>query len=293
MQATIIYSTARPTPRLDWIIDGLARQAMPGDEIELIVVDALGRPATAIGYRRIAPIVRLVETLPKPCAWQGAQRITSRDWWAVSSARNTGAILASTPYLIFVDDRCRLGPRWMAAARLASQEHESVVSGSYQKHEDGKVTIDHRCLTRPSGLTDCGGSWLFGCVIAMPLAWFLEVGGFEEGCDGLSMEDSILGLMLANRGRRIDFRPELLVLQERSVGTGHGCVRTDKGISPNDKSHAAIARFGARTHTEYTPDLVKLRARIAAGGRFPDVDRQIEHRDWYDGQLLQDMVPPP
>ncbi len=38
---------------------------------------------------------------------------------------------------------------------------------------------------------------------------------------------------------------------------------------------------------------MKLRTRVATGGGFPDVDQSIEHRDWYDGQLLADMVPPP
>lgn len=290
MRATIVYTTARVQPRLDWLLDGLERDGRASDRLELVVVDARGRSAQEIGYRPVAPVARIVETAPKPCVWQGPQRVTSRDWWALSNARNTGAVLATTDYLVFLDDRCHIGPRWLAEVRAAEAVRVSVVAGSYEKHEDLKVTHDHRRTQRPRGLEDCGGSWLFSCNFALPLEWFLGVNGFEEGCDGLSGEDSVLGLMLANRGHRIDFRPQMMVIQERSTSTQHYFARTDKGVSPNDKSHAAIARFGGRTRTELTPDLRALRARVAAGGGFPDVDRSVEHRDWYDGQPIREMT---
>ena len=291
MRVTIAYSTARPEPRLDWLIDGIEQQAVPGDRIEMIIVDALGRPAPSIGFRPIPPIARVVETRPKPCVWQGAQRVTSRDWWAASNARNTSIALcdARSDYLVFVDDRCRIGPRWMAEIRAGERSRASAIVGSYDKHEDGRVSSDHRRRTHPRGIDGCPGGWLFGGTIALPLEWCLEVNGFEEGCDGLSGEDYIFGLMLTNAGRRIDFRPDLLVRQERSAGTGHGLARTDKGTSPRDKSHAALARFGARSRTEMTPDLRAIRARLAAGLGMPDVDRDADHRDWYDGQPIREM----
>ena len=65
-------------------------------------------------------------------------------------------------------------------------------------------------------------------------------------------------------------------------------------VSPNDKSHAALARFGARKRTEFTPDLRELRTRWhtlnlgAAAWPMPDP----EMRDWFDGQRVVEMRPP-
>lgn len=296
MSFAIVYVTGRSDPRLDWLIDGLEAQATEQDEIELIVVDSRGRGAAKIGFRPIAPICNLIETRPKPCVWQGDQRVTDVDWWALSNARNTGIVLCEPDYVVFLDDRCRIGEQWVRAVRRGAQERTSVLAGAYDKREPGiggvgtRVTLDHRLLAKPEGLVNCGGGWLFGCAMALPLEWCLEVNGFEEGCDSLSGEDYIFGLMLANAGRRVDFVPDLRVHQDRMPGDGHGMRRTDKGVSPRDKSHAALERFGRRCRTEMTPDLRRMRADIESGGTFPDVDRSADHRDWFDDQPIQDLT---
>ncbi len=292
MRASLVFMTGRRDPRLDWTLRSLSAQAQPGDDFELIVVDGLGRNPVDIGLISCLSVTSVIATRPKPCVWQGPQRVTSRDWWATANARNTAIALASRDYLVFCDDRCWLGPEWLAQVRRGERERGSVLVGSYEKLEDDKVTMDHRRQRYPAGLVSCGGGWLFGCTFALPLEWLLEVNGLEEGCDGLTGEDYILGLMLGNRGQRIDFEPRMFVRQERSMGTEHGYAMTDKGTAPKDKSHAALDRFGKRDRTEMTPDLRELRRRIAAGEGFPDVDQDVDHRDWFDGQMIRDMTPP-
>jgi hypothetical protein len=55
--------------------------------------------------------------------------------------------------------------------------------------------------------------------------------------------------MLENNGRRIDFMPSMFVTLERSAPHANTFFRADKGISPNDKSHAAMDRFRPRKTT--------------------------------------------
>lgn len=285
VKITLVYMTGRADPRLDWTMECLNDQLLHRrDEVELIVVDAHGRDAESIGYRPVPGVV-LVETRPKSNIWQGPNRVTGSDWWATANARNTAICLATNDYIVFMDDRTRLGPRWAEMVAVGYRERRSVLAGSYEKHEDGKVTHDHRRGLNPHGKVNCGGGWLYGCCFAMPLEWALEVNGLEEGCDGLTGEDYIFGLMLENAGYRIDFEPGLYMIQDRSGGTEHGFKMTDKGVSPKDKSHAALDRFGKKKRTEFTPDLREIRR----AGVFPMVDPQYEYRDWYDGQLIREL----
>ena len=287
MRLTVVYITGRKEPGLDWAVDALNRQLREGDKIHLIVVDTYARTLAQFGVdtRKFRSAIVVP---PKPNVWQGPHRVTSVDWWANSNARNTGIVLCKTDYIAFLDDRCRLGPRWLSTVRDAEKKRSSVVVGAYEKHEDGKVTVDHRFQQCPGGKRDCGGGWLYGCTFALPLAWCLETNGFEEGCDGLSGEDYIFGFMLANNGHRIDFVPNLFVSLERSHAHGNTYIRADKGKSPADKSHAALDRFKQRKRTEFTPDLTELRGQISRGMPWPIPDPRGDHRDWYDGELIRD-----
>jgi hypothetical protein len=214
----------------------------------------------------------------------------------MSNARNTAFALVpdGVDYIAFMDDRAVLGPHWMDAIRRNYAKRESVIAGTYCKSEgdgSGAMVRDHRAERKPAGLVDCGGGWLYGCTFALPIEWALEVNGFEEGCDGLSGEDYIFGLMLGNRGRRIDFSVDLAVSQDRTDGSRQQVYRrSDKGTSPNDKSHAALHRFGKRRRTEFTPDLRALRELLKSGNGFPPVGSPEQYTDWYDGQLLSEMI---
>lgn len=295
MQLTIAFITGRADPHLDWLLESLAPQVAKDDEICVLVIDSLSRTAEELGvlphYGQWEPSVHV--SRPKPTPWQGSHRITASDWWAKSSAMNTALVLCETDYVAFVDDCCRVGPKWLETVRGAELSRQSVIAGTYDKIEYGGVSSDHRRTLSPQGKLDCGGGWLYGCTFALPLEWGLEANGAEEGCDGMGTEDYIFGYMIENNGHRIDFAPDMAVVQERVEISAPGVpsirlLRTDKGSSPNDKSHAALARFRVRKRTEFTPDLRALRQAHRSGKLvWPVPDPNM--RDWYDQELVRAM----
>jgi hypothetical protein len=291
MKITIAYITAREEPHLEWLCDGLKQQARSGDKIELIVVDALGRPAKAIGFRSFKAITKLVETRPKPTIWQGPHRITSHDFFANANARNTAIVLCSMNYICFLDDRCRLDPGWLEAVRRGEKTRDSVLCGSYTKHWNGGVSVDHRRDSDPQGKKKCLSEWSYGCNLALPLKWALKVNGFEEGCDPVGVEDCVFGQMLSNAGYRLDFVPAMSVQQDRNDPLGYlhpvHFPRQDKGQPPNNKRQAQLERFYKRDRAEFTPDLAALRKKISRGEAFPTPDPSFDYRDWYDGSLIR------
>jgi hypothetical protein len=296
MKLTVASITARKSPRYEWLVAGLAAQVQPSDEIELVIVDFYGR-----GYDELVTVERsMVPWLknarvaaPKPTIYQGQHRVTSRDLCAMSNARNTAICLAQYDYIAFLDDGCLLGPDWLATVREGESARASVLVGPYDMHEEGgRISIDSRSQICHQDKIDCGGGWLYTGNVSMPLEWVLEVNGFEEGCDSMGYEDCLMGIMLANRGRRVDFVKSMQIQQDRRriIEAGrHPFPRIYKGESPNDKSHAMWGRFGGRTRTEFTPDLTQLRVTLQNGGSFPIPDPSADYRDWYDGAPLRDL----
>jgi len=313
MRLTIAMITARAEPHVDWLVHDLTAQQRAGDRIRLLVVDALGRSILDLAGDALHTQSGIAEgraVLPKPNVWQGKHRIAPRDFFANANARNTALCYCQDDYIAFLDDRVHIGPTWLETVRTACRDRTSVICGPYDKIEDGPIdtnnvsrhvtpgtrrSLDSRAEIKPGGMSDAPGGWLFGGNFAGPLEWFLDVNGNEEGCDPTGQEDCILGLMLGNRGKRIAFLPRMAALQDRT-GDVHvpAFPRLDKGKSPHDRSHATITRFGTRSHTEFTPDLRAIRARVLAEDPdpWPIPDRDGDHRDWYDTMLIRETPCP-
>jgi len=298
---TVAFVTGRKDPKFEWFFDSLANQ-LDGEKPNVIIVDFLADKRNKEAFETHGLNVKWVE--PKPTIWQGKHKVTKEDWWAMSNARNTAFCLCETEWIAFLDDRCVLLPSWLEAVKKAMRENYIVV-GSYEKRSkmvvengfikgfDKLIGKDPRLAQSPTLKKNAPHSWFFGCTFAIPLETALKIGGFEEACDSLSMEDSIMGLNLRNSGFEIVFDPSMRMIEDRTDGetaSGHGIdgvmKRSDFGKSPKDKSHAALERFGKRKTTEFTPNLTEIREKVLKGEPFPEpVNPRV---DWYDGGKIPD-----
>jgi hypothetical protein len=309
MALTIAYVTARKECQVSWFFDSLAKQLRPEHEIEILVVDRycetdedrcdemMGHAAGALMSRLDIP-VQMVP--PKPNVWNGKYRLTSQDWFAAASHRNTAICLCKTPHIAFVDDLSVLMPGWLDAAFTAVAGNY-VGCGAYRKVrnlvvKDGAVvsyeqgTDDDRLSLVTQDVSPCTGGWLYGCSLVAPLEDLLEVGGFPEYCDGLGSEDYCLGIALSNAGKHLKYDRRLMTLESEELHFVEPAMkRTDKGVSPNDKSHAALRiAQGSRYFPNYYEGGIRaLRDHVLGGGEFPTA--QVPDRDWFDGQLIAEM----
>lgn len=286
---SIIYTTSREEPEFDWFMESLRSQwDFQNDHCPCIIVVDFHKEKREKKYGDI-------HTLPKPTQWQGRHRLTSEDFWAVSSGRNTGICLAKSDYVVFVDDRCVLGPEWVKAVKEA-MAGGYMVCGSYEKRvnmegDNGKILsmgqmvsldnrLEHSMRIGLPEVSDCAGNWVYGCGIAMPLDWVLQVGGFEEAMDGAGFEDCIYGLMCQNNGFSIKYDRRMHLIEDRTPGfTGKPMRREDRGLSPNDASHRALEIFGTAKNTSNRHLLLQSRKAILEGKDFPLF---IGPTDWWD-----------
>jgi hypothetical protein len=293
---TVAYVTARKEPKIEWFSDSLYRQdsdfAVNGGRF--IMVDTF---ADELG-RKIGIQVPIGSTWvePKPNVWQGKHRLTKEDWWAKSNALNTAICLCETDWIAFVDDRSVLMPGWLDRIHDAMQGRYAVC-GSYEKHINMKVengvivdegTIDSLDQRQQLDYPQPTKDW-YGGHGALPLSWCLAVNGFSEDfCDGLGLEDCMFGLTLYNAGFPICYDSRMRIIEDRTQGEIDGALRrTDKGVSPDDKSHAIVAKFQGATTSMNSFELGEVRDRVLHGQPFPPPSAS--PNDFFDGQPISEF----
>jgi hypothetical protein len=300
---TLAYITAREEPHSEWFFSSLRHQLGENDPLpKVMVVDRLFDPINRFphGAGYVGPMQR---TAPKPTVWQGPHRLTKEDWFAMANARNTALCLCDTDWIAYVDDLSVLMPAWLGCVKEAISGSYNV-AGAYRKVkqlvvEEGIVKSfipysDDVRIRLSMGYKvpcDCDGGWLYGCSCAFRVEDLLAVGGWPEICDGIGSEDYCLGIALKNAGKPLMYDRRMMTFEAEDLhGIGTPLRRTDKGISPNDKSHAllGIARSSVYYPNYFPSGGIKAeRERVLSGKHFTLV--QIPDRDWYDGQLLAEM----
>jgi hypothetical protein len=196
-----------------------------------------------------------------------------------------------------------LAPGWLEGVRRSVQGNY-IALGAYKKVrnlvvEKGRIVsfnefaggLDSR-LRHPGEVVSCGGDWMYGCSLAGPTEAFLSVNGWPEANDGLSFEDVCMGICIGNTNR-FSFRYDKSMLTLESEEDHYiekPMIRSDFGVSPKDKSHAAlnIAKASRWFPNYFDAEGIRgLRNRTLAGEPFPVV--QIPDREWFTGRLLSEL----
>lgn len=299
---SIAYITSRRQPHAQWFLDSLSNQIGEGDErISVIFIskhdirDGLVIPAN-VGE------VKFFE--PKPSVYQGKHRLTKEDFWDASGYRNTAIAVCRSEFLAYVDDLSVLAPGWLTNV-LQSLTWSGVTLGAYIKRrkmvvEKGLVTsfedypqgVDSRWYRGDySGSVKISGEFLYGCSLLAPVETFLKTGGWPEFCGTLSFEDVLLGIALENNGVSFRYNRNMLTYESDELHSAEpSAKRFDKGVSPNDRSHAALnmVRNGMKYFDNNLPNGIRgLREDVLSGKPFP-IMLNPQH-DWYDGQPLSDL----
>ena len=327
---TLAYITTRTNPRIEWFFESLLRQWNGiADKISIVVVDYHHARRDQEFLDRAEPFiargVRVIHVPPKPTVWQGPHRLTTQDYFAASNARNTALCLAPDGYIAYVDDLSVLLPGWLTAV-LWGKASNSIVCGSYAKVlnlvvENGAVKsfkgssgelgdLSYEDVIRmsafPAGIDTRfkhapnerhrvkSDDWVFGCSLGLPVETLLSLNGWDEDCDSMGSEDSILGVMLHKAGHPVYYCKTMMTLEsEEAHYEDKPLKRIIKGPpGPTDASWRILnmARSGGRKTAPnyFGPMGIRgLRQRVLAGEPFPFA--AIPEHHWPDGQPLNSM----
>lgn len=293
---TIVYTTSRREPRIEWFFESLNRQLNGRDQlVKVIVVDFYHDERGHFNLLGDITMCDLKHVLPKPTVWQGVHKLTSVDWWAKSNALNTGICLCETEWIAFVDDRSVLEYRWLDRVE-AAMDGNYIVCGYYEKHaglkvENGLMVGSDQLLgadTRTPGHYPF--STTYGGHCALPLEWALAVNGVPEVCDGLGLDDSLFGNTLRNAGYPIHYDSDMRIFEDRTPGQIDGALkRADKNphLGQQAKSWALVRMMEGQKTSLNQFDIRNMRDRVLAGELFP-IATQPTH-DFYDNQPLSEM----
>lgn len=248
----------------------------------------------------------LLEVPPKPSVWYGPHRLTKQHWWGVASFRNTGLCLAKSEWFAVADDRSILGPHYLEAVREA-MENNYAVAGAYEKVHDLVVEngLAMSCIEptdpngRPTGKDPrrrgstvarrIPGNQFLGCTSALPLEWALNVNGWDQLGDSIGLEDILFGDMLERNSYPLVYDERMLLLEDRTPGKCDvELVRTDKGVSPNDRSHKVLHLARGRKMSVINFDIRAERERLARGEPW-SIPTTPTH-DFWDHQPLGEMT---
>lgn len=273
---SFVYTTCRKNPKFEWFVDSLYNQAVEESfdlsKIELILVDfelQYDESRREMMSQIVNNRIKFTHVEPMPSPWQGKHRLSSRDCFSASLARNTGVCYVSNNYVFFIDDLSVLEPgsfkhmveyatnRIVVAfgyKKVWDLQVENGVITNKREHEGG---IDYR-LRQGDSFRQIGGSQLYG-YSGSPLSVLLSVNGYDEICNSVAGEDYHYGMRIDKLGIPIFYTSKVLFYESEDLADqGNVFLRRDPLLSEQQysdlmKRYNIVKRWtvGARTDVSH------------------------------------------
>lgn len=209
LRFSVVVPTYNRAASLEACLAALAKQDVPRDTYEVIVVDDGSRtpPRDLIARFANTMQVRLIEQANAGPA----------------AARNAGAFAAQAPYLAFTDDDCRPAPGWLSAVGAAlDQQKNAAVGGPVVSCLENVFSTSSQMLVDflydYFERTDSRGRFFVTANVAMPTELFRSMGGFDLTFPFAAAEDRDMCERWLDHGHRMVFSDEAVVMHAHPLG---------------------------------------------------------------------------
>jgi glycosyltransferase involved in cell wall biosynthesis len=246
---SVVIPTKDRAEALARTLDALEAQRVEGTELEVIVIDNGSSDGTVEQVRR------------RTCNSPVPIRLLEQPGGGPAAARNAGARAATGEVLLFLGDDTEPADEWLLRAHIdlhaARPEPTYGVLGRITWTPRKPVTPFMRWLENGGpqfhytaldpGPVDAS-SYFYSSHASIKRGIFEQVGGFDIRFPTAAVEDTELGVRLADAGLELDYHPELLVFHDhpttpaqslrRSVAVGRSAALYNR-LRP-DRPHPGV-----------------------------------------------------
>jgi GT2 family glycosyltransferase len=201
---SVVIATRNRETRLRFALEALARQTLPSERFEVVVVRASDADGPTVTPPPGLP-VRFLDCRPGPAA-----------------QRNVGWRAANASLIAFTDDDCRPVRDWLERLLAAADHSDGILQGRTEPDPDER----HLFHGRARSIEIIGADdWYATCNIAYQRRTLEGLGGFDERFPVAWGEDTDLGLRAREEGAELTYVPDALVYHAVNSRTVRQAVR--------------------------------------------------------------------